>query len=170
MSRLRWPDSTNSVSEKPGTIQTAPFGTVCGTTTQRNRCIEKSYQSRWMEAFVGPRHTKGDPERSPLDSFSRSASHPMEARNCPVFPFQMRPGVEEGTRNRPERLPRRPPERSTLSSQAGPRCWSVLPQGQTSRRSLNRQGTAKRVCSVPVADHGDSDSPSRRTFPSPNQR
>ena len=23
MSRLRWPDSTNSVSEKPGTIQTA---------------------------------------------------------------------------------------------------------------------------------------------------
>ena len=25
MSRLRWPDSTNSVSEKPGTIQTTGF-------------------------------------------------------------------------------------------------------------------------------------------------
>ena len=28
MSRLRWPDSTNSVSEKPGTIQRARFHQV----------------------------------------------------------------------------------------------------------------------------------------------
>ena len=28
MSRLRWPDSTNSVSEKPGTIQTTVWSAL----------------------------------------------------------------------------------------------------------------------------------------------
>ena len=29
MSRLRWPDSTNSVSEKPGTIHNVPVHLAC---------------------------------------------------------------------------------------------------------------------------------------------
>ena len=80
-------------------------------TTLGNWSTEKSDQSRWMAAFVGPRHTKGDPERSPLD-YSRVAFSfsDVGATTIPYgFPpyksmTKMQSASEKGAATKPESL------------------------------------------------------------------